>query len=485
MVPPIAYTKVNASTPPVPDAGAMAQKSMSPLGAQALPKTAQAFFFEETMNMKSRPLVQDLVKQAMENAAQRAKIAAEGARQMKLAEGKCSKCDEDPCVCGKEEEKKGSARSVSTDYVFKLASAIEYAVPSVVAMAKSAAPNLPPPHFTEQILTSEPGVTMSNQKGSTPGPGQQGHGYHQPPMHPGSQKAMPQEHGANQLENTMEHPVMGEQTTAMSGGQGKTASLEMRNLALLSKLASGAPLPASFNISSLLGAGKKAVSSGAPSVLKAPVQGASMLGKGPITLSSFDKGASALLAYTKLAEDAINPAQIVAGPAIPPDSNMSGEPGGAPAGGMPQGPSSLIGSNEAAINYKKQTAYSPRKSELAQYFNEPALSAATDKTLNEAFAHTPEAGTKISSAQLLKSASARALLAKLAEEEKESMSAMQAAGRAVPAMVPRPGMTEVGRQSALKDFLAKQRATPTLAARMGGAGSAMKSLGQAAMSLKH
>ena len=109
MVPPIAYTRVNASTPPVPDAGGSSQKSMAP----ALPKTAQAFSVRTPqMNMTSRPLVQDLVKQAMSNAANRARISAEGARQMKLAGEKCSECDHEPCEC--KGEKKASANDQLT-----------------------------------------------------------------------------------------------------------------------------------------------------------------------------------------------------------------------------------------------------------------------------------------------------------------------------------------------------------------------------------
>jgi hypothetical protein len=132
------------------------------------------------------------------------------------------------------------------------------------------------------------------------------------------------------------------------------------------------------------------------------------------------KTASAIRdAFKKVAEDAINPAKISAGAATPPDTSASGESGGAPAGGAPQGPTGLIGSNESAINYKPGTAHSPRKAELKSYFNEPALSSATDKTLAAAFENTGKAGTKFASAQVgtgTKVAAARAVLAKLAED---------------------------------------------------------------------
>lgn len=431
------------------------------------------------MNITHRPLVQDLVKQAMANATQRAQIAAEGARQMKLAEEKCPGCDDPSCDCNKKDEKKASA--VSTEYALKLAAALDYAVPSIVQLSKQAAPNMPPPHMTEKVQTSSAGVTASDVPGTMPGPGQQGKGHAQPPMNPGTQKAMPQEHGATQLDNTMDEAVPGTQTTAMSGGQGKTASaLYARNLSALKKVAAsgalsgvksaadrkkGRELTADEATMALLSGGiagrygaEKAVRAGHGAsegmmrgslgttggmlagglaggmaghavhpalALPAGLAAGALGGYGGYRLatSKYDdaKEASAqlvegLLATIKQAEDAINPAQISAGPAVAPETDEDGQSLGAPAGGLPQGPRGLVGSNESAINYKKQTAYSPRKSELAQYFNEPALSAATDKTLNEAFANTAEAGAKIASAQLVKSAAARALLSKLATE---------------------------------------------------------------------
>lgn len=457
------------------------------MGAQALPKTAQAFSVRTPqMNMTSRPLVQELVKQAMANSVSRAKIAAEGSRQLKLAgENKCGGCQDPECGC---HDKKASADgSISTDYAMKLAAAIEYATPVVLDMSKKAAPNAPPARITETQQTGPEGVSQSAVSGTPPGPGQQGHGHAQPPTNPGTQRAMPQEHGATQLENTINEHVSGEQTTAMSGGKGKTAeALFENNLGALSKLAKKdgerkAPLAhrmgeavgrhadtmsgvggsvmgalggagAGGAIGHGLGGTKGAIAGmalGAAGGGTGGFFGGRAVGRGMQGMSKGmaeahrtrpkyegigtkedvkdakeKKGSAQLslvddfLGHVKQAEDAINPANISAGPAVPPDTNASGEAGGAPVGGMPQGPSSLIGSNESAINYKKQTAYSPRKSELAQYFNEPAMSAATDRTLHEAFAHTGEAGVKISAAQLTKSAAARALLAKMAGEEK-------------------------------------------------------------------
>lgn len=320
------------------------------------------------MNQTSRPLVQNLVKEAMENAAQRAQIASEGARQMNLG-GDVPSSEKTASVAG--------AESVTTDYAMKLAAAIEFAGPTLVEMAKSA---------NSAAVALSPGVSHSDVKGSPPGPGEQGHGHHTPPMHPSVQKGHPKEHAATQMENTIDTHVPGNQTTAMSGGKGKTAeALAASNLARLAKLAS------------------------APEEKSAPAQTKEASAPATTLVDHF-------LQTVKLAEDAINPAQISAGKEVPPDTSASGESGGAPLGGLPQGPTSLIASNEAARDYKKQQAHNPRKAELAQYFTEPALSAATDKTLHEAFAHTGEAGVKISSQQVVKTAAARALLMKLAEQ---------------------------------------------------------------------
>lgn len=79
-----------------------------------------------------------------------------------------------------------------------------------------------------------------------------------------------------------------------------------------------------------------------------------------------------------------------------PEINQALQPGGHPLGGSPSGNTSLMSSNDSAMNYKRQQAYAGRKQELSSYFNEPALSSAHDTTLQQAFAHTGEAGTKLS-----------------------------------------------------------------------------------------
>lgn len=127
----------------------------------------------------------------------------------------------------------------------------------------------------------------------------------------------------------------------------------------------------------------------------------------------------AALGLSKVAEDAIDPAQVSAetmddiGAAFPDGSSPSEE-------GVPSEPSDvssqkeqMLSSNEAAINYTKRDAKGDPKSDLGDILSEDALSSSTDKTLDETLDHTDEAGAKISSARA-QTAAAKAILAKLA-----------------------------------------------------------------------
>lgn len=336
------------------------------------------------MNMTSRPLIQDLVKEALSKDARAAAIAAEGARQVGLSEGTAKEASA-PAALDEE--------TVSTEFAIKLANAVEYALPEIVKAASNSA--VPPD-----------GVSASQQSQTQVfTPSGQGKGHAQPPQHPGTQKAVAG--AATQMENTAHHHVPGTQTTALSGGEGKTAGVTGITRARLAKLAGvkAAEFPPKKDD------GEKKDDKGddkkAPPFAKKDDD--KKEASAPATLVDY------FLASTKVAEDAINPAKISAGAAVPPETSASEEPGGQPAAGAPQGPRSLVHSNEAAKDYKKGTAYAPRKAELKQYFNEPALTSATDNTLQKAFAHTGEAGVKISSAGQVKTAAARALLKKMAE----------------------------------------------------------------------
>jgi hypothetical protein len=105
------------------------------------------------------------------------------------------------------------------------------------------------------------------------------------------------------------------------------------------------------------------------------------------------------------------------GAAAPPGASPSGEQ-------VPSEPSdvnaqkALISSNEAAINYTKQQAKADPKRDAGHVYDEPALSAAHDSVLQQAFDAASKAGVKISS-DLTRVAAAQALLRKYAEEAKE------------------------------------------------------------------
>jgi hypothetical protein len=149
--------------------------------------------------------------------------------------------------------------------------------------------------------------------------------------------------------------------------------------------------------------------------------------------------ALSVLGLSKLGEDALYPAQISAGTepelqreqGIPSQLSQGAEAGNntprecAPNSGEGSG-RELISSNEAAINATKQQAKRQNKGALSELLSEPALTEATDKTLQESLDNTSSAGVKISAAKemIRKFASAskgNALkvkaLAKLAEGE--------------------------------------------------------------------
>ena len=118
-----------------------------------------------------------------------------------------------------------------------------------------------------------------------------------------------------------------------------------------------------------------------------------------------------LAAQRKQAEDAINPAQISAGAAVPPDTTEAGQPGPA-ATGKGRVPATA----EGVADYVRRAAKAPEKTDMQRYIDEPMQSAADDKVLEHAFGHTNESGAKISSVQeLSKTAAARGLMQKLAE----------------------------------------------------------------------
>jgi hypothetical protein len=383
------YSRVNTGAPPQMDAGSNAQKTMAPRGAEMLPKHASG---EELMGkIAGRPMLQDMVKAAMVDSAARVRVSEEARLQSEktASEEKCGECGMTK-HSGKCETKKEASAPDSTQ-VEKLANALDY-LGDMFVESKEAS-------ISERLQGPPPGVTQATA--STPLPDKKGQGVHVVPMVSGEQKAMPTERGATQMENTQNHAPLLHAKQVLTNN-GKTASIVSL---VRAKLA-------------------------APEAEKKETEGLSEASKGLAKAEAAHKSepenqkeghallAEAFLAHVKKAEDAINPANISAGKAVPPDTSAAGESGGAPAGGMPQGPTSAVGSNQAAIDATKGQTHGVRREEIKKYLTEPALSAAHDNVLQVAFANTGKAGPKIASAQAVadsvKTASAKVLLAKLA-----------------------------------------------------------------------
>jgi hypothetical protein len=335
--------------------------------------------------------------------------------------------------------------------------------------------------LTEHEQGLPPGVSQATA--STPLPDHKGEGVHTVPMHPGSEKGLKGEHTPTKLETNLEHASGGKQEMIQRNYGGKHASvIDLVRAKLAAEKEGGAvtdflkkrvqdvkDIPKNVgemsagraaakrvvtDIKAHEGALPSAIRKGMESDLAGHKQrvteGLKGLGRGAATAAvpaaalvagglalrgKKDEGktvqASSLVEYmaqqVKAAEDAINPAKITAGPAVPPETSASGEAGGTPVGGAPQGPTGLVGSNEAARDFDRRAAYANRKEDLKKYFVEPAMSAEHDKVLQVAFENTGKAGPKIASAQApaasVKTAAARVLLSQLAgsiDEEQQT-----------------------------------------------------------------
>lgn len=528
------YSRVNTGTPPVQDALAETQKTMPPRGAEMLPKRASAALGGEVFmagKIAARPLLQDLVKSAMEESLSRADISREAALQASKVAEECPEEEREKKEREKK-EKKSSASVLSGEPVAKLAGALDFLASEFL---KEGA-NLGGAYTltSHRVAPGEgPGaLRVSSPSATTPLPDHKGQGHNTVPMHPGEMKGLAAEQGTTLMDNNLHHAPGGSARAPLTNygkhasailpfvfaklakeneelekeeGEGmsevrkglakaqKAHEEEKKGFAvterghefdakayelLARQAAERAALHQEHGALPALGAPGKSVMdilrfgpalTAADAVTARPDFNArhyeyaakkhraggnawNPFG-GMLTPSQHEEGgttgwssqfgksvpkspakeaaianhmANYVAQYVKQAEDAINPARISAGPAVPPETSEAGQSGGAPAGGMPKGPTGLVGSNMAAINYKRQAAYANRKEDLGKYFKEPALTSATDKTLQVAFNHTGEASTKLASADAVpmsvKTAAGRALLTKLAEQVSEGNS---------------------------------------------------------------
>jgi hypothetical protein len=297
----------------------------------------------------------------------------------KTAEERCEGCKmakhAGPCA-----SEKKAADMLALDHVEKLAGALDFIADTLLKTAAEGHHLAGSHNLQEHLQTNAPGVSQATASKSLPD--HKGQGMHPVPMHPAMQKDLPAEHGATQMENNQDHaPQMHQHQIQTNYGKHASAVGLIRE-----KLAS---------------------TKASDEHEKKETEGLAEAKKGLETAEKAHKSEPEnkhatvidyMRAKIKQAEDALNPAQIKAGPAVPPGTSAAGQPGGAPAGGHPKGPTGLVASTDAARHYTKGEAYANRKEDLGKYFVEPALRAEHDKTLQVAFEHTGKAGPKIASA---------------------------------------------------------------------------------------
>jgi hypothetical protein len=460
LAPRTTYSRSNTGSPPPPDAGSASQKGMQPRGMEFLPsKTAEVLM--DTDRIMTRPLLQDLVKEAMAGTISKAEISAEAERQL--------------IPHGEGEEKTASVTApdhIPTEYVEKLADACGFLADQFEKGAEGE--GLKPgvgPNATEvlEATSSETNIDAGQMGSAT--------GGNQPPKTPGTQGEKVQSGKANTGLETNDEMSHGEQPTEpiknekagigpSSGDKTVTAqALFEHNLERLAKLGQDPEAILIAEAEKIARANPdmssedviKEAYKGMRQVLKAPrpgvktIQGPKPVHKPPrpsgkTTTASADVLSMIRGASTKLAEDAINPAQISGKGAAPPEASAAEQAVPAQPSDHNAQTSKMVSSNEKAIDYTKRDAKADPKSDMGDVLDEPAQTSSTDKTLAKTLDHTNEAGAKISSAQgiaedLQKTAAARVLLSKLAEQvngdkksekNKKEKESMLGAGAATP-----------------------------------------------------
>lgn len=438
------YSRVNTGSPPVMDAGAVGQKSGPNRGLEFLPaKIAAQRGFMTTM--RERPSLQDMVKAAMEGTRERLAVNLEAAHQSRQHGEKTASATPQSV----------DSKHISTELALKLASAVGYIEQQLLKEAELAPGEGPGALPVMEAQSSETNIDAGESGQAT--------SQNQPPRSPSLQPEKAQQGNAGtglQTNDEMKHPEQPTEPIKNASG------LEASNLARLTKLAKedkpeghhfrrallGNPVSAAvearkgskmkafgeasghnvkeqlkgLGVGGAIGAAGGAVAGALKGGKKGAIKGALTGGgigavagqtagnikgthdskaseiHGKYSKNKHASDASFAAALRKLAEDAINPAQIDGGgtvdPAQPPEgASAAGE-------GVPSEPSDvtsqkrLIQSNEAAINYTKGEAKADPKKDVAQVLAEPPLSSSTDKVLDRVFDSTGKAGVKISSA---------------------------------------------------------------------------------------
>jgi len=342
------YSRANTGAPPLPDAGAAAQKSIDPMSAVGLPKVAHL----KGMKM-NRPNIADIVKMAMAQGVRSADITAEALRQ---TEGTT---------------KQAAPEAIDFEEMDKLAEALDFIADDLLKESADVG------HGAGALAVNDKQVSGNLSLDDS------GQATKVVPM------SEPLDKG-NRVPTNMANPA------GMKGRQ-----------EIASKLA--ASVKKEEKLEEEEGKGMALAEKGIAQAASAHAQ---------------EKKATVARLRQKLAEDAINPAQISGGKAVPPDTSASGQPGGQPAGGAPQGATHLIGSNESAQNFTRRDAYAGRKTEMNSYLNEPMMSSAHDKVLKNVLSNGTE--TSKFASPSVRTLAGQALLQKLAEKaDEESAKAEQ------------------------------------------------------------
>lgn len=330
----------------------------------------------------TRPSLQDMVKQAMAGTTNALQVNLEAARQS--AQGTTKTASKAPV----------SSSSVSTEMVSKLASALGYIEAELRKEAEG-------PGEGPGALT----VMESNVPGVTNGDSGQATSKNQPPMNPALQPEQVQEGSAGtglETNDDMSHPAQPVEPIKNASAMGKMMAAR--------DAAKGAVGKGKALVAAHPKAAKGVAGAAGGLALGGAVAGGMHLhGKREVAKDRAKQGSAPIALLRKLAEDAINPAQI----SVPKGQGDLPEGASASGEGVPSEPSdvssqkSMIASNEAAINYTKGQAKADPKKDVNQVLTEPALTSSTDKVLNEAFTNTGAAGVKISAAKDLQKTAAQ------------------------------------------------------------------------------
>lgn len=334
--------------------------------------------------MHTRPSLQEMVKSAMDGTARALSVNIEASRQSSTQRGSTKTAS------------KVDGNRVSTEMVSKLASALGFIEQELLKEAEGPGEGPGALTVTESALGGGP-ILSGGDSG-------QASSSNQPPMNPALQPDKAQEGNAGTglaTNDDMQHPaqpvepIKNASAKDMLKNLGSKAIAGVKDVAHKANKAGGPVKDFAKDHKNGLGAAALGATAGgagyAAGRLHAVAKGHEKKGSAPLAL------------LRKLAEDAINPAHIES----PASVNPAEPPPGASASGedVPSEPSdvssqkSMISSNEAAINYTKGQAKADPKKDVAQVLVEAPLSSATDKVLQEAFAHTSDAGVKISSAK--------------------------------------------------------------------------------------